>query len=670
MRVSTHTRTYTHTRGSVVGDESSDQALSDQPPKSNSVIAIFTRATMSRAFLLVIGLSLVLSLGYNLAKPISTAATTTNTVNFQARLESSDGAIAPDGNYNVEFKIYSSSTGGSALWTEGYLNSASHPVVVSNGYLTVNLGSITSFPSNMPWDQSLYVTMNVGGTGSTPSWDGEMSPRLLLTAVPYAFQAANATELQITNGSNVATLSFASSPTSTVAITLPNSSGTVCLEGDTACSFAPTTGGTGYIQNGLTLQTNANLNIQSTSTTDITATISALPSQTADLLRFENSSGTTALSGINANGNYYIQSGSYTGTLTQTPLTSGSATYDLPNYAGTQTLCTLESGNCAGSGGGVTSTGGTNNSVAVFSSTSVLRTGSIYDNGSGNVQIGNSTYSSPIALLAVGTANQLTITNSGALTTSGAIQGLSYDANTATGLTIGGTNATSVTIGQIGVGTTAAGSLTVGSIGTAANNFNLCSSAGLIASCSNTYVQSNPTSTQTGNINLQSAAAGTVGQIIMGASSQSADLFDLENSSGTILASVNSSGGLTLGNSSTAGKLVLGDGATSNKLTIDTTALTGTDTVQIPDTAGSTDTICLKTLANCAGSGGGVTTTTGTPNAVAVFTGYTTLRIGSIYDNGSGNVQIGNSTYSSPTALLAVGSSNQLTVSTSGDLTT
>lgn len=60
--------------------------------------------------------------------PATTAAATSSTLNFQARLETAGGAIVSDGNYNVEFKLYntSSSTGSSqgsctgdaaCLWT-------------------------------------------------------------------------------------------------------------------------------------------------------------------------------------------------------------------------------------------------------------------------------------------------------------------------------------------------------------------------------------------------------------------------------------------------------------------------------------------------------------------------------------------------------------------------
>jgi hypothetical protein len=162
-----------------------------------------------------------------------TDAATSSTINFQARLESSAGNIAANGTYNIEFKLYnasssSGSTQGSCsgdtacLWTEDYLVSASNGVQVVNGYLTTNLGSITAFPSNMNWNQQLWLTMRIGSTGSSPTWDTEMSPRLLLTATPYSFQAG---QLSATNSGYVGTLSFASTLTGTDAITIPDTGG-------------------------------------------------------------------------------------------------------------------------------------------------------------------------------------------------------------------------------------------------------------------------------------------------------------------------------------------------------------------------------------------------------------------------------------------------------------
>lgn len=123
------------------------------------------------------------------ATPVAHAAQLNKTVNFQARLQTAAGGIVPDGDYNVEFKLYSASSGGTALWTEDYLNSNDQGLSTVNGYLSTSLGSITAFPGGINWNQQLWVTMNIGGTGSSASWDGEMNPRLQLTAVPYAFQA-------------------------------------------------------------------------------------------------------------------------------------------------------------------------------------------------------------------------------------------------------------------------------------------------------------------------------------------------------------------------------------------------------------------------------------------------------------------------------------------------
>jgi hypothetical protein len=122
-------------------------------------------------------------------------ATAASTINFQARLQTNTGAIVPDGDYNVEFKIYDAATSsgssqgscasdGHCLWVETRIST--NRVHVTNGYLTVNLGSVNGF-SGINWDQKLWMTMNIGGTSGSPSWDGEMSPRLSLTAVPFAF---------------------------------------------------------------------------------------------------------------------------------------------------------------------------------------------------------------------------------------------------------------------------------------------------------------------------------------------------------------------------------------------------------------------------------------------------------------------------------------------------
>lgn len=121
-------------------------------------------------------------------------AVTSSTLNFQGRLLSDTGALVADGDYNIEFNLYTVDGGGTSLWTETRLNSAAQGVTVQDGYFSVYLGDVTTFPGSINWDQEQWLGMTVRGTGScafgacAPT-DSEMTPRFKLTAVPYAFRA-------------------------------------------------------------------------------------------------------------------------------------------------------------------------------------------------------------------------------------------------------------------------------------------------------------------------------------------------------------------------------------------------------------------------------------------------------------------------------------------------
>jgi hypothetical protein len=222
-----------------------------------------------------------------------------STLNFQARLLGSSGAIVADGFYNVEFKLYNASSGGSALWTDtrydtnGVTAGNDFRLRVKNGYLSVYLADTsaggTAFPSNINWNEELWLTMNVGGATQTasPVWDGEMNPRIKLTALPYAFQAS---ELAQTSGGNRGTLKF-STLANTPDILLPDADGTVCLQGASACGFAAGSGDADYIQNTTTQQTNANFNIFASG--GVAATIQGASGQSIFVLN--QNGGTNAL---------------------------------------------------------------------------------------------------------------------------------------------------------------------------------------------------------------------------------------------------------------------------------------------------------------------------------------------------------------------------------------
>ncbi|HEY4504045.1 MAG TPA: hypothetical protein VJJ28_02975, partial [Candidatus Paceibacterota bacterium] len=121
-------------------------------------------------------------------------------MNYQGKLaNSSDTAAVSDGSYNIRFKLYTALTGGSPIWTETWCYSSDSGstcggsgtdsrISITSGLFSTMLGSTTALTS-VDFNQTLYLGVEIGGSASTPSWDGEMSPRKKLGAVPAAFVA-------------------------------------------------------------------------------------------------------------------------------------------------------------------------------------------------------------------------------------------------------------------------------------------------------------------------------------------------------------------------------------------------------------------------------------------------------------------------------------------------
>ena len=268
--------------------------------------------------------------------PQIASAATTNTLNFQARLEGPGGNIAPDGLYNIQFNLYSVSSAGTSLWNEAYFDTNGvtagndFRVKVVNGYVSVPLGSLTAFPTTINWDQDLYITMNVGGVTqtATPTYDGEMTPRLHLTAVPYAFRAAQLAQFNAGTGfTSTLTLGQPTVGNQTFNVQDQAAAGNynLCVQGSSSgCTAA--SGSTFYIQNGTSLQASANFNISGTGTATL-----------LQAATFDTAAGTTTLgigttnatTGINLNQNVVVASGkslTVTGNATFNTNTSSSLT--------------------------------------------------------------------------------------------------------------------------------------------------------------------------------------------------------------------------------------------------------------------------------------------------------------------------------------------------------
>jgi hypothetical protein len=98
-------------------------------------------------------------------------------INYQGMLTQADGTTpVTNGNYNLTFKIYGSLSGTDSLWREYHPN-----VSVTNGLFNVILGSITTL--NLAFNTNYWLGIRVGN-------DPELSPRIQLTSVGYAYRAS------------------------------------------------------------------------------------------------------------------------------------------------------------------------------------------------------------------------------------------------------------------------------------------------------------------------------------------------------------------------------------------------------------------------------------------------------------------------------------------------
>jgi hypothetical protein len=157
----------------------------------------------STVYLALFGLALIVSAFTLTTQQTKALAGINETINFQGRLFNAQGATVPDGYYNVEFKIYQDGDGlsagnpsGTLMWTESHLNSASDGVFVKNGYMAVELGTVTPFGSSVDWNQdTLWLAMNIGSTNASCSPfssctpDGEMLPMKRLSSTPFALNS-------------------------------------------------------------------------------------------------------------------------------------------------------------------------------------------------------------------------------------------------------------------------------------------------------------------------------------------------------------------------------------------------------------------------------------------------------------------------------------------------
>ncbi len=155
-------------------------------------------------------------------------------MNFQGKVvNKTAGTNITNGSYSFTFSLYTQSSGGVNIWTE------TKSVTVTNGIFQINLGDTTTLPGSVDFNnENLYLGINFNG-------DGEMSPRIRLTSVPYALNAQKVAGLSVTNTTGTLTIpngetisfggSFSTSGSNDVSFT---TSGTTTLTLPTAGTLA------------------------------------------------------------------------------------------------------------------------------------------------------------------------------------------------------------------------------------------------------------------------------------------------------------------------------------------------------------------------------------------------------------------------------------------------
>lgn len=205
-------------------------------------------------------------------KNASAAVGINREINFQGKLVDNPSATnVTNGTYTVVFTLYDAPTGGTALWTE------TQTVTTTDGIFRVALGSVNPFPANFNFNWSgLYLGIKVNS-------DLEMTPRIQMAAVPFAFNAQAVAGLTVEdengNASTSGTLQVANGKT----VTFGNAfnSGTNGLTFSTSGTTTLSFGGSGSLtvvdtSNSQTLTNkiigNGGLTFDNTSKPDITTT--------------------------------------------------------------------------------------------------------------------------------------------------------------------------------------------------------------------------------------------------------------------------------------------------------------------------------------------------------------------------------------------------------------
>ncbi|MFZ1249149.1 MAG: hypothetical protein WAQ24_02410, partial [Candidatus Saccharimonadales bacterium] len=349
----------------------------------------------------------------------------------------------------------------------------------------------------------LYVTMNIGGTTTTATWDGEMNPRLKLTAVPYAMNAKTASSLVTTSGALSSSLSIQAPTGGNQIFQIPDqgAAGTYTLLTGAAANGS-------FIQNQTSSDQSASFRIDgsgraNTFTANSTVTVGSATTQGQMALHAGNSFTTTIKAGLSA----------------------ANLSFILPSGAGSNGNCLLTDGagqtswgSCSGgTGSGVTTVGTldsqakSNDGAFINATTIYMQTAQVDKPGlvgtGAQTFAGNKTFQDGITLATANTAQDrilIAAANAGTTRFDGTIT--NADLTAARTWTLPDASGTILTTGNMS-SITAVGTITSGAWNGAAIDAAHGGTGMTSAGAAGTVIYSNGT-------NLANTAVGTSGQCL------------------------------------------------------------------------------------------------------------------------------------------------------------
>ncbi|MGH7599277.1 MAG: hypothetical protein ACREOI_23205 [bacterium] len=94
--------------------------------------------------------------------PLISHAQIPRTLSYQGVLTDNADKPRPDGNYTFTFRLYTSPTGGTAIWSE------SKSLPVKNGLFSTVLGEQTPFGAAVKFDQQYWLGIQVAVSRNSP----------------------------------------------------------------------------------------------------------------------------------------------------------------------------------------------------------------------------------------------------------------------------------------------------------------------------------------------------------------------------------------------------------------------------------------------------------------------------------------------------------------------